>query len=138
MDVVEPAVIEAAQPAVLYPGVAEVGCTMSAMDAKQTDAVELIAKEHEVFAEQAHRKRGATRRDLRTERNGLPVTAYERAAGRPGANLSQEVVLLAGQHAPPRDLRRGYSVGKVHASQPDQSAAAVLVRRSCYRSCLGL
>ena len=39
------------------------------------------------------------------ERNRLRVAAHECAAGRPRTNLSQEVVLLSGPHAPPRSLR---------------------------------
>ena len=52
------------------------------------------------------------------ERNRLRVAAHSCAAGRPRTNLSQEVVLLSGPHALPRDVGRGYRANMVNATQP--------------------
>ena len=56
LAIVEPAVIQAAEAAVLEAPVAQVGPTMRAVDPQQTGLARLIAEENEVLAQQADRE----------------------------------------------------------------------------------
>jgi hypothetical protein len=48
---------------------------MTTVPVEQTDAVLLIAKEHEFFAQHVDRHRRTTRRKLARERDRLPIAA---------------------------------------------------------------
>ena len=58
-DVVEPAVVDAAQAAILESAVREVGSSVGTVQPQQTWAALLVAEEHQVLAQQPHRERGA-------------------------------------------------------------------------------
>ena len=99
--VVEPSVVEAAQPAVLDAPVAEIGGAVGAVQPQQAELALVRAEERQLLAEDAERERGAAGRELLGERDGMPVAAEHLAAGRAGAGQGQEVVVLAGEHAAP-------------------------------------
>src|SRR5689334_3521604 len=99
VHVVEPAVVYAAEPAVLESPIAEVGGSVRAVEIQQADATLLVAEHDQVLAEQAQRDRRPTGRKLLAQRRGLPVTAQEAATGRARAGLGQQLVLFLAQHS---------------------------------------
>ena len=80
VDVEQPAVEEAAQAAVLEPAVGEVGAAVRAVAVEQAVPAALVAEQHEVLAQQAHRLDRALGRQLVDQRHRLPVVAHQRAA----------------------------------------------------------
>jgi hypothetical protein len=95
-DVVEPPVIDAADTAVLHSTVGQIGATMCADGVDETGPALAVAKQHQILAEQAHRTRWPTRRELLGERGWLPVAAEEVSRGCAGPDLSQQIVDLFG------------------------------------------
>ena len=57
-DVEKPAMIEAAQPAILDPAVAEIGAAMRAVEAEQAGAAAIVAEQHQLLAEDLDRLGG--------------------------------------------------------------------------------
>ena len=108
-DVEEPAVVEAAQAAVFDSAVAEIGAAMRAQKAEQSRPAGIVAEENEILAEDSHRLGRAAGRQLRRERDRMPVLAHERAARRTGSGLRDEIVLFFGQHVTP-PLRRARAI----------------------------
>ena len=98
VHVVEPAVVDAPQPAVLHPPVAQVGAPVAAMDAQEAGPAPVVAEQHQVLAQDAHRQGRASRRQLFGQRHGLPVTPQQRAAGRARLRGGQQPVLFGGHH----------------------------------------
>src|SRR5262249_50153951 len=131
--VVQPAVVHAAQAAVLEPAVAEIGAAVRAVPREQPRAALLVAEQDEVLAQQAHRQRGAARRLLRRARHGLPVAAKQVAPGRAGAGLRDERVLFLAQHGCPRRRARTARPSTGGAGLPGGSARAGVTRRPAGR-----
>ena len=52
--IVEPAMVDAAKPAIFQPAIAEICPTVAAMQAEQARITLLVSKQDEVFSEQAH------------------------------------------------------------------------------------
>ena len=102
----QPAMEGAAQPAILQPAEGEVGAAMRAVAVDQAVAAFLVAKQHEVLAEQfdrAHRPRSL---QLVDQRRRLPVHPHQLAAGVLAPGAGDQVVRFLAHHGErsPRDL----------------------------------
>ena len=88
----------AAQAAILQPAEGEVGAAMRAVAVDQAVAALLVAKQHQVFAEQFDRPDRARALQLVHQRRRLPVHPHQLAAGifRPGAG--DQVVRFLAHH----------------------------------------
>ena len=73
VHVVKPAVVNAADAAILEAAVAQVGAPVRAMDAEQAGLTLVVPKEDQVFAEQSHGQGRASDRQLLGQRCRLPV-----------------------------------------------------------------
>src|SRR5207302_10700024 len=98
VDVVKPAMIEAAQPAVLDPAVAEIGAAMRAIESKQAEAVTIVAKQHQLLAEDLDRHWRPAGRKLVGKRDRLPVAAHQRPAWRVRTGERDEAGFFFGQY----------------------------------------
>ena len=90
--------IEAAQPAVLDPAVAEIGAAMRAVETEQAEAVAIVAKQHQLLAEDLDRHGRAAGRQLVGERDRMPVAAHQRTARRVRTGACYQLVLCLRQH----------------------------------------
>ena len=97
-DVEQPAVKRAAQSAVFQPAIGEIGAAMRTAALDQPIAALLVAKHHEIFAEQAHRLDRPVAGEFVDQGGGLPVAAHQHARGRIGSGSGDEIVLLGAQH----------------------------------------
>lgn len=88
----------AAQAAVLEPAESEIGAAVGAIAVEQAVAAALVAKQHEVLAEQPHRLDRALALELLDERRRLPVLAHQLAGRRPRPDPGDQVVLLLAHH----------------------------------------
>ena len=98
VNVVEPAVIEAPQAAILDTPIAQIGSAVGAMNAEQARPILLIAKQHQVLAEQSDLERRSTRRQLFAERRWLPVPPHQLARGHARPDPREPLVLFFRQH----------------------------------------
>ena len=73
--VVEPAVVQAAQPARLAAAVAQVDAAVRAVQAEQAGSARVVAEQHQLLTQQPDRQRRTARRQLLRQRHGLPVAA---------------------------------------------------------------
>src|ERR1051326_8746298 len=80
-NIVKPAVVEAAEPAVFDPAVAQVGAAVRAMQAQQTRPTLIVAEQRQLLAQNFHRRRRAALGQFFDERDRLPV-ASDHLAGR--------------------------------------------------------
>src|ERR1051325_11603713 len=96
VNVVEPAVVAATQPAVLDAAVAQIGAAVRAVNAQETRPPLIVAKQRELFAENFNRQRRAALRQLFRERHGLPVAPEHLAGRRALICAGQPIVLLLG------------------------------------------
>ncbi len=98
VDVEQPAMEQATQAAVLEPAVGEIGAAMGAVAVEQAVATALVAEQHEVLAEHAHRLGRTLGRQFVGERHRMPVMPHQPAAfgARPGAG--DQLVLLGTHH----------------------------------------
>ena len=113
--VIEPAVIVAAQAALLDIAVGQIGAAMAALAVDQTVPAAEVLIENEVLAHQADRLDRAIARKLIDQRGRLPVLPHQFAGSgaRPGAR--DEIVLFRAQHdATPRP---SLSLGKLYDFQ---------------------
>src|SRR6266850_386132 len=78
--VVEPPVIDAAQPAVFEPAVAQVRAAVRAVQIEQPELSLFIAKQHELFAEEFYGKGRRADGYFFRECRRLPVAAHQLAA----------------------------------------------------------
>src|SRR5205823_3513933 len=85
LNVVAPAVVDAAEPAILDPAVAQVGPPVAAMDAQQARLALIVPEQHQVLAQQAGGDRRPAGRDLLAQPGRLPVAAKQIAGRRAGA-----------------------------------------------------
>ena len=81
VDVEQPAVKCAAQPAVLEPPVGEIGAAMRTMAADQPVAALVVLEGDQVLAEQPHRLDRPVARQFIDQRGRLPVAPHQRAGG---------------------------------------------------------
>ena len=98
VHVEQPAVIEAANAAVLDSAIAEIGAAMRAVALDQAKTILVVAEQDQVFAHDADRQGIAARRDFFRRRDGLPIAPQELAARRAGAGARQQIVLCLSQH----------------------------------------
>ena len=96
------------RPPCLEPAEGEVGAAMRAMAIDQAVAARLVAKQHEVLAEQLDRADRPRALQFVDQRRRLPVTPHQLSAGvfRPGAG--DQVVLLLAHHGGRVLLRRAF------------------------------
>ena len=71
---------------------------MTAAIADQTYPAQLVAKQHQVFAEQPHEARRLFGRQLLGNGDRVPVASKELAPGRAWANPGQKFIFFLGQH----------------------------------------
>src|SRR3546814_17322735 len=94
-----PAVIDAAQPALLVAPVVEVRAAMRAARLHETHPAEAVAERDQVLAEDADANRRPVRlRQLRGEHGGLPVPPETVAPRRTGAGAGERSVVRRGAH----------------------------------------
>ena len=98
VDVEQPAMEQAAQATVLEAAVGEVGAAMRAAAVEQAVPATLVAEQHEVLAQHAHRLGRALVRQLVGERHRMPVVAHQRPALGAGTDAGDQVVLLVAHH----------------------------------------
>ena len=89
---------QAAQSAILEPAIGEVGAAMRAAAVEQAVPAALVAEQHEVLAQHAHRLGRALGRQFVGERHRMPVVAHQRAALGAGTDAGDQVVLLVAHH----------------------------------------
>jgi hypothetical protein len=90
---------QAAQAAILEPAVGEVGAAVRAVAVEQPVAAALVAEQHEVLAEDAHRLDRALVRQFVDQCHGMPVMPHQGAAPGAGADPRDQFVLLGAHHA---------------------------------------
>src|SRR5688572_5883170 len=88
-NVVQPAMIQASQTAVLDPAIAQVGAAMRTMEPQQSRPALVITKEDKLFAHDPDRLRRSAQRQLFGKRHRLPVTAQQFAGGSFWIGLSE-------------------------------------------------
>jgi hypothetical protein len=92
-----PAVVAAAQAALLDDAVAKIGAAVRTVPFQQTVVSGKILVQHKVFAKQSHRL-GRRVIQFRNRRDRLPVAAQQRAHLRAGPDLGQQTVAFVAQH----------------------------------------
>ena len=112
-DVELPAVIDAAQPALLVASEEERDAPVRAELVEESDAAVRVSKRHQVFAQEldAHGRTIGLRK-LRREQRRDPVTAHGVSHRRSGTNAGDELVLFVCQHG--ALLCRDYTCGRSH------------------------
>ncbi len=103
-----PAVIDAAQAALLVAREEQGRAAMAAIGVEQSDAARAVAEGDEVLAQEPHADgRAVALRQLARERRGLPIAPEQLARRRAGRDPDQAFVLLGTQHgeAPSCDRR---------------------------------
>jgi hypothetical protein len=94
VHVEQPAVVRAAQAAVLHAAQRQVGAAVRAAAVDQADPVLVVSEQHQVLAEQAYGlRRGAGRQGI-DQGNGLPVAAQQLTGRRAGAGLREVLVAV--------------------------------------------
>jgi hypothetical protein len=63
-NIVEPAVINTSESAVFDPSIAEIGTTMRAVQAQETGPPTIVAKQHQLLAQNIHPQRRTSRRQF--------------------------------------------------------------------------
>ena len=99
LDVVQPAVVDATEPAILQAAIAQIGAAMRAVDAQQSRPALLVAEENKIFTEEPDGQRGTPRRKLLGEGGRLPVPAHQLAARRSRTNTGQQLVFFMCPHS---------------------------------------
>ena len=98
-DIEFPAVVDAAQAALLVPAEIQRGETVRAQFIQQTDAPFRIAESHEVLAKQSHpHGRPVGLRDLAGEQRRQPISAHGFAHRRSGSDAGDDLVFFLRQH----------------------------------------
>ncbi|HYJ17934.1 MAG TPA: hypothetical protein VEW72_02045 [Burkholderiales bacterium] len=98
VPVEQPAVIKAAQAAVLHPPVGQVGAAMRAELADESKLTVVGSEQDEIFAHDPDRHRRTAGRHLLRRCNRLPVAAQEFPARSSRPGLGQQVIVGLGQH----------------------------------------
>ena len=93
-----PAVIVAAQAALLDDAVGEIGATMRAMPVEQAERAGEVLVQDQVFAQQPHRLDAVGLVEFAGAGDRHPVAAHQLAHRRARPSLGQELVLLGRQH----------------------------------------
>ena len=107
--------VDATEPAIFEPAIAEIRPSMGAMQTEQSDAALILAKKDEIFPERSNRERGSPIGQFLRERHRLPITAQKSSGWSPGANPGQQLVLFLSNHVV-TDLR--------YAAAPDRCVSA--------------
>ena len=95
----EPPVERAAQAAVFHPAIRQIDATVGALAPDHAQPALVVAKQHEVLAQQANRDHRPVAVEFLRERRRLPVPAQHVASRRPRPALGQEPVLISAHHA---------------------------------------
>src|SRR6185312_2570280 len=96
--VIKPAVIVAAQAALLDEAIGHVGAAMAAMPVDEAPGAGKIAIQRKVFAHEPHRLDPCGLVELAGAGDGLPIAPHQLAHRRIGAGLAQQLVLVGSQH----------------------------------------
>ena len=94
----QPAMERAAQPAIFQPAEGEVGAAMRAMALDQAVAALLVAKQHQILAEQFDRLDRARACQFIDQRRRLPVHPHQFPARLLGPGAGDQVVLFLAHH----------------------------------------
>ena len=97
-NIVKPAMIETAEPAVFDTSIAEIGAAVRAMKSQKTDSTLIVAKQHQLLAQNPHPQRRASRRQLFRKRHRLPITPHHLAARRARSGLGEQIILFSRHH----------------------------------------
>ncbi len=98
-DVPLPAVIRAAEPALLVAAEEERGAAVGAVGGQEPHPSLRVAEGHEVLAEQAHPfRRAVGHGQFRGGQAGHPVVAQQLAHGRAASDPAQQLVVFAREH----------------------------------------
>ena len=97
---VEPAVIGAAQPAILAAPESEVAGAVGAAPDERAVAPAIVAEHDQILAEHADLLDRTLFGQFLDQREGLPVAAHHRAHRRAGAGMRQAVALFRAHHRP--------------------------------------
>src|SRR5439155_82344 len=114
-----PAVVVAAQAALLRDAVAEIGAPVRAVTVEQAVAAARVPVENEVLAHETHGQRRMLV-ELRDGGDGLPVAAHQLAHRRAAADAREPLVLLRAQHGRAR---------RMIPSLPDRNRRRCAMRR---------
>ena len=98
VDVEQPAMKRAAQPAVFEPPVSEIGAAMWTMAADQPVAPLVVLEGDEVLAEQPHRLHRPVAGQFIDQRGRLPIAPHQCAGVGFRPRASNEIVLFRAQH----------------------------------------
>ena len=93
-----PAVKGATQAVVFEPAKAHVGAAMRAGALDQAQLALAVAKQHEIFAQQAHRHHRTVPGKFVRQRGGLPVAAQDLARRGAGGDAGNKVILFLADH----------------------------------------
>src|ERR1044071_7396176 len=96
--VVEPAVIQASEPAVFDPAIAQIGAAVRAMEPDQAEPCLIVTEQHQFFAKYLNLQRGTSLRQFLAQRDGLPVAAQKLAARCIRADFSEQSILFRANH----------------------------------------
>src|SRR5262249_45566133 len=77
---------------------AQVGAAVRTMALDEADLAVLVAEQHQVLAQDAHRHRRRARRQIGADADRQPVMPHHLAARRARAGAGEELVLFAGGH----------------------------------------
>src|ERR1044071_2818999 len=98
LDVVEPPVIRARDPAFFHASIAKRSAAVRAAIIEQSDTTRFISEQHESFTKNSHDLRGFFARKLARDSHRLPVTAKQVPCGGSWSHSSQCFVLFPGEH----------------------------------------
>ena len=103
VDIEQPAMEQAAQAAIFQPAEGEVGAAMRTVAVQQTVPAALVAEQHEILAQHAHRLGRPFGGQFVGECHGMPVMAHQGAASRARTDAGHQLVLLGAHHGPESD-----------------------------------
>ena len=126
-----PAMKRAAQAVVLAPAMTQISAAMRAMTPDQAELTFIVAKQHQVFAQQAHRHDRARAFEFIAQGSGLPVLPHQFSARRAGTGLGDEVVYVFRQHR----CTSCYWSGAAHVRQAARIAQVPVKRFNLTGTC---
>ena len=106
VDVEQPAVEQAAQAAIFEAAEGEVGAAVRAVAVEQPVPAALVAEQHEILAEHAHRLGRPLGGQFVGQGHGMPVMPHQGAALGARPDAGDQLVLLGAHHVPKSDANR--------------------------------
>ena len=98
VDIEQPAMEQAAQAAILEAAIGEIGAAMRAVAVEQTVPAALVAEQHEILAQHAHRLGRPFFGQLLGQRHRMPVMPHQGAALGARPDPRDQLVLLGRHH----------------------------------------